>query len=97
MTPRIRSGQEVELAPVSDPSTLRTGEIVLVRVGGSIYLHLIRALDGDRVQIANNHGRVNGWTSRASVYGRVIRIGPRGRSRARRRGVVAPLEGEADS
>ncbi|WP_343233266.1 hypothetical protein [Miltoncostaea oceani] len=76
MTPRIRSGQEVELAPVSDPSTLRTGEIVLVRVGGSTYLHLIRALERDRVQIGNNHGRVNGWTSRASVYGRVVRIGP---------------------
>ena len=34
-------------------------------------MHLVSAVDAtrDRVQISNNRGRVNGWTSHARVYG----------------------------
>jgi hypothetical protein len=35
---------------------------------------LITALEKDRVQIGNNHGRVNGWTPKANVFGRAVRI-----------------------
>jgi hypothetical protein len=74
MTPRVRSGDACELEPVGDPSALRRGDVVLVKVKGTVYLHLITALEKERVQIGNNHGRINGWTSKANVYGRLKRI-----------------------
>ncbi|MFB6720448.1 hypothetical protein ACFCV3_09825 [Kribbella sp. NPDC056345] len=70
MVPLIRSRQEVVVAPV-DPTELAVGDIVLARVAGTVYLHLVSAVDPsrDRVQISNNRGRVNGWTSHDRVFG----------------------------
>lgn len=70
MVPLIRSRQLVTVAPV-DPASVEVGDIVLSRVAGSVYLHLVSAVDPSRkrVQISNNRGRVNGWTSHARVYG----------------------------
>jgi len=42
---------------------------VLVRVRGRVYLHLIKAIDGQRFLIGNNHGGINGWTGPRAVYG----------------------------
>jgi hypothetical protein len=68
MVPLIRSRDLVTVAPV-DPARLEVGDIVLARVAGTIYLHLVSALDRakGRVQISNNRGRVNGWTSHDRV------------------------------
>lgn len=46
-------------------------DIVLARVAGTVYLHLVSAVDANagRVQISNKRGRVNGWTSYAKVFG----------------------------
>lgn len=70
MVPLIRSRQQVAVAPV-DPSKLEAGDIVLARVSGTVYLHLISAVDRTRkrVQISNNRGRINGWTSYDRVFG----------------------------
>jgi hypothetical protein len=70
MVPLIRSRQLVTVAPV-DPVRVEVGDIVLARVAGTTYLHLVSAIDvsRSRVQISNNHGRVNGWTSHHRVYG----------------------------
>ncbi|MFE6871987.1 S26 family signal peptidase [Kitasatospora sp. NPDC057692] len=70
MVPLIRSRQAVVVAPV-DPSRLAVGDIVLARVAGTVYLHLVSALDPARrrVQISNNRGRVNGWTGHDRVFG----------------------------
>jgi hypothetical protein len=70
MVPLIRSRQLVTVHPV-DPSRVEVGDIVLCRVAGATYLHLISAVDDAkaRVQISNNRGRVNGWTSRDRVFG----------------------------
>ncbi|MGZ9935322.1 S26 family signal peptidase [Streptomyces sp. NC-S4] len=70
MVPLIRSRQRVEVVPV-DPSKLRAGDIVLARVAGTVYLHLVSAVDParKRVQISNNRGRVNGWTGHDRVFG----------------------------
>ncbi|MFF0275503.1 S26 family signal peptidase [Streptomyces sp. NPDC004330] len=69
MVPLIRSRQQV-VVPV-DPSKVEVGDIVLARVAGTVYLHLVSAVDHarKRVQISNNRGRVNGWTGHARVYG----------------------------
>lgn len=70
MVPLIRSRQQVVVAPV-DPSKLVVGDIVLARVAGTVYLHLVPSVDParKRVQISNNRGRVNGWTSHDRVFG----------------------------
>ena len=70
MVPLIRSRQLVTVDPV-DPATVEVGDIVLCRVAGTTYLHLVSAVDDakGRVQISNNRGRVNGWTSREKVFG----------------------------
>lgn len=70
MTPRIKSGQEVTINPV-DPMTVAVGDVVLSKVKGRYWLHLISAIEHDRIQISNNHGHVNGWTTRDRVYGKV--------------------------
>jgi hypothetical protein len=70
MVPLIRSRQLVGMAPV-EPARVEVGDIVLARVAGTVYLHLVSAVDhgAGRVQISNNRGRVNGWTSYARVFG----------------------------
>lgn len=71
MTPRVLDGQEVTIKPV-DPMTLRTHDVVLVRVKGNVYLHLIRSMSqtGNLFQIANNKGRINGWVTADHIYGK---------------------------
>ena len=70
MVPLIRSRQLVTVAPV-DPTAVEIGDIVLARVAGTTYLHLVSAVDAGsgRVRISNNRGRVNGWTTHARLYG----------------------------
>jgi hypothetical protein len=70
MVPLIRSRELVTVGPV-DPARLEVGDIVLARVAGTVYLHLVSALDPSRrrVQISNNRGRVNGWTGYDRVFG----------------------------
>lgn len=82
MVPLIRSRQLVTVAPV-DPATLEVGDIVLARVAGTTYLHLVSAVDprAGRVRISNNRGRVNGWTDHARVYGICTAVDGRPRPR----------------
>jgi hypothetical protein len=88
MVPLIRSRQLVTVAPV-DPAKVEVGDIVLARVAGAVYLHLVSAVDHvrGRVQISNNRGRINGWTSHHRVYGICTAIDgiPRPRTDGKRR------------
>jgi hypothetical protein len=73
MKGRIESGQLCTVAPI-DPATLKVGDIVLCRVRGNDYLHIVKAINGDRYQIGNNRGLINGWIGPNSIYGICIRI-----------------------
>lgn len=75
MTGRIESGQLCTVAPV-DPASLAVGDVVLCRVRGAEYLHLIRAVQGPRFQIGNNRGHVNGWVAARAIFGRCVRVDP---------------------
>jgi hypothetical protein len=55
---------------------LRVGDIVLVRVNGHAYLHLIKAIDRGRFLIGNNRGKINGWVGPNAIYGLATRIEP---------------------
>jgi hypothetical protein len=73
MAPRIRSGQLCTVAPVTS-AELRVDDIVLCKVRGSEYLHIVKAIQGGRFQIGNNRGLINGWIGPTSIYGRLLRI-----------------------
>jgi hypothetical protein len=73
MIPLIRSRQLVTVMPV-DPAKVEVGDIVLARVAGTVYLHLVSAIANGRVQISNNRGRVNGWTSPDRVFGLCVEV-----------------------
>jgi len=73
MSGKIESGQHVSVAPIGTHK-LAVGDIVLCKVNGIQYLHLIKAISGDRVQIGNNKGRINGWTLRRNIFGVVTEI-----------------------
>ncbi len=73
MSGRIESGQLCTVEPV-DPAAIRVGDIVLCKVNGRQYLHLVRAVQGRRFQIGNNRGRVNGWVTASSIYGRCVKV-----------------------
>lgn len=72
MTPMIFSKQKITVSPIIED--LKIGDIVYSKVKGKYYFHLISAIDNDRVQISNNHGHVNGWTSKSKVYGIVTKV-----------------------
>lgn len=74
MVGKIDSGQLCTVAPVGDAATLRVGDIVLCRVGGAQYLHLIKAIQGGRFQIGNNRDRINGWVSSDAIFGKCIAV-----------------------
>lgn len=72
MQPKIHSGDLVTVSP--DIDNLEVGDIVLCKVHGTYYLHLIKAIEGPRYQIANNHGHINGWCTKNGIYGRVTAV-----------------------
>jgi hypothetical protein len=72
MRGKIESGQLCTVAPITDP--LQVGDVVLCKVNGRQYLHLIRAIQGGRFQIGNNRGRINGWVSYNGIYGKCVRV-----------------------
>jgi hypothetical protein len=73
MQGRIESGQLCTVESV-DPATLAVGDIVLCEVNGREYLHLVKAIQGGRFQIGNNRGRINGWISANSIFGKCVRV-----------------------
>jgi phage repressor protein C with HTH and peptisase S24 domain len=75
MTPKIKSGQLCTIAPVR-AEDVRVGDAVLVKVHGNRYLHLVKALQGGRACIGNNHGRINGWTPLDHIYGKLVKVEP---------------------
>lgn len=74
MMPLINSGQIVEVVPVKESDKLQLGDIVLCKVKGRYFLHLVSALRGNQYQISSNHNYVNGWVTVKSIFGKVTRV-----------------------
>jgi hypothetical protein len=75
MRGRIESGQLVTVEPV-DPTTLDVGDIVLCKVNANEYLHIVKAIQGERFQIGNNRGLINGWITARGIFGKCVRVEP---------------------
>lgn len=73
MSPKVRSGQLCTVEPVN-PDDVNVGDIVLCKVKKYQYLHLVKAIQGDRFLIGNNRGGINGWIRRNSLFGRLVRV-----------------------
>ncbi len=65
----IESGQLCTIDPIEDPGVLAVGDIVLCKVRGQEYLHLIKATRGQQFQIGNNRGGINGWITANAIFG----------------------------
>jgi phage repressor protein C with HTH and peptisase S24 domain len=72
MTPLIQSKQQVTIT--TNESEYKKGDIVFAKVKGRYYIHLISAIQNERYQISNNHGHVNGWTTKDKIFGKVTKI-----------------------
>jgi hypothetical protein len=73
MSGKIESGQLCTVEPI-DPQKIEVGDIVLCKVRGNEYLHLVKAIQGQRFQIGNNKGRINGWITAYSIFGKCVNI-----------------------
>jgi hypothetical protein len=73
MAGKIESGQLCTVEPI-EPSRLEVGDVVLCKVKGCECLHLVKAIQGSRFQIANNRGRINGWISANATFGRLVSV-----------------------
>jgi len=73
MKGRVESGNLVTLVPAK-PEEIAVDDVVLVRVGGIDYLHLVKAKDSGRFLIGNNRGGTNGWVGPAALYGKAVRV-----------------------
>lgn len=74
MTGKVNDGATVTLDP-ADKHVIKKGHVVLVRVHGKTYLHLIVATNQrGRFLIGNNRGRINGWVSRSAIFGVAVHV-----------------------
>ncbi len=75
MTPILKSRQTVICIPITDDVKLEKKDVVLCKVKGHHYLHLIHGIKKNKEYlIGNNHGHMNGWVSRKQIYGKVTEI-----------------------
>lgn len=73
MQGKIESGQLCTVEPIANED-LKVGDIVLCKVNGEQYLHLIKAIQGSRFQIGNNRGLINGWVGADCIFGKCTRV-----------------------
>lgn len=70
---KVDSGQLCTVEPV-DAANLKIGDIVLCKVRGAEYLHLVKAIKGSQFQIGNNRGGINGWISPNAIFGKCTKV-----------------------
>jgi hypothetical protein len=73
MTGRVNHRDLVTVAPYGEDEPA-VDDIVLVKVKGREYLHLVKARQGDRYLIGNNRGGTNGWVRRHAIFARAVKI-----------------------
>ena len=74
MRGKVNPGQLCTVEPLSGPP--EKGDVVLCKVKGREYLHLVKAVKGERFQIGNNKGGINGWIGINSIFGKLTNVEP---------------------
>jgi len=82
MTPLLQSGTVIKIRPLEQGEIPRKGDVVIAKVNGRIYCHRVTGIRKYgrpqlaslvQVQISNNHGHINGWTTLDKVYGKWVK------------------------
>ena len=73
MTGKVNDGDSVTVEPLGERE-LRHGDVVLCKVRGREYLHLVKATQSGRYLIGNNRGGLNGWVGRSAIFGVATRV-----------------------
>ena len=73
MRGRIESGQLVTLQPATAADVF-VDDVVFIRWKGNYILHIVKEIDGDRLLIGNNIGKINGWADASDVIARVTEV-----------------------
>lgn len=73
MKGKVESGQLVTVSPIQD-RILKVDDIVLCKVKGNYFLHLIKAIRTGQFQIGNNKGGINGWITQNAIFGICIEV-----------------------
>ncbi len=76
MTGRIENRQLVTVAPIALGEELSKGDVVLCKVNGREFLHLVKAHREGQYLIGNNRGGTNGWTHRGNLFGKCVKVEP---------------------
>ena len=71
MLPLIKSSQLCTLEPITDKELL-IDDIVLCKVSGKQFLHIITPIEGNR--ISNNKCHQNCWCSKNNIFGKLIKV-----------------------
>lgn len=78
MAVKIESGQLCTVESYKSEEDIAQGHIVLCKVRGAEYLHLVTAVKRDTggllFQISNNKKHVNGWIRSKYIYGRCTKV-----------------------
>lgn len=73
MEPILHSGEVFYFLSVTEETTLSEGDIVFCKVDNEFLLHKITAINEDKIQIGNNKGKINGWTTREHICGKYVK------------------------
>lgn len=73
MEPILHSGETFHFQSVTEEIRLSEGDIVFCEVNSELLLHKITAINGNKIQIGNNKGKVNGWTTKEHIFGKYIK------------------------
>lgn len=74
MRKAIKHGQILTMSPVTDPSELKVGDLVLVKWHQSDIFHIIGEIQNGRFLIVNSLGKENGWVNGTEILGKIINI-----------------------
>jgi len=74
MRKAIKHGQTLTMSPVTDPSEIQAGDLVLVKWHGGDIFHIVGEIKHDQYLIINSLGKVNGWVRLPEILGRITKI-----------------------
>lgn len=73
MEPIVMDKQLVTVRAIKEDTVIQPDDVVLCTVNGRQYLHLVKAVNGERYLIGNNRNGLNGWTHRKNIHGKMVR------------------------
>ncbi|MBN2549364.1 MAG: hypothetical protein JXB15_09415 [Anaerolineales bacterium] len=74
MRAALKHGQTLTMSPITDPSEVQVGDMVLVKWGSSDIFHLVGDIQDGQYLIVNSLGKVNGWVGISEILGRVTEV-----------------------